>query len=297
MKYPHSSLLMINRKVRQLQARLALYEPQTHDGEHVDAQRSTTAASDPTQTGNVDGGILFNAPVDAERRDLMTSPLANMTSRTESAPQRMETHFTLGSSQNFGSRIQDLLERQTNHSSRMSCTPQGQAPRFTPNGEGLFPEPRMPLKTRQGQEGSMSANLHLPPVAEAYELLDTVLLYLGDAQHYFDPRDLSDQLMVFYRNTFDEVQRTSIWYLHILLVFAIGKVLRGDLDGGAGPPGFAFFNEAVRLLPDISEIRAHGVAGIEILALLAVYCQNIDRKDDAASHVRRQNPHSTYHPS
>lgn len=278
---------MVSRKVRQLQARLALYEPQARDGGHVDAQRSATAASHPTQTGNVDGGIMFNSPVNADRRALATSPLNTMASRAEAAPQRIETHFTLGSSQNFGSRIQDLLERQTNHSSRMSCTPQGQAPRFTPNGGSLFPEPRMPLKTRQGQESTISINLHLPSVAEAYELLDTVLLYLGDAQHYFDPRDLSDQLMGFYRNNFDEVQRASIWYLHILLVFAIGKVLRGDLDGRTGPPGFALFNEAVRLLPDISEIRTHGVAGIEILALLAVYCQNIDRKDDAASHVRR----------
>ena len=213
-----------------------------------------------------------------------------MTSRIE-APQRMETHFTLGSSQNFGSRIQDLVERQTNHSPQMSCTPQGQAPRFNPSGEGLFPERRTPLRPRQGQESIASANLRIPPVDEGYQLLDTVLLYLGDAQHYFDARDLSDQLMVFYRNDFGENQRTSIWYLHILLVFAIGKLLRGDLDGTTNPPGYALFNEALRLLPDISEIRAHGIAGIEILALLAVYYQTVDRKDDAASHVRRRSPH------
>lgn len=286
----------MNRKVRQLQARLALYEPQAHDGGHVDAQRSTTAASDPT--GNVDGGPLFDAPLDADRRASAASPITNMASRTGAAPQRMETHFTLGSSQNFGIRIQDILERQTNHSSRISCTPQGQASCVSPSGEeGLFPECRTPLKPRQGQDSSMSANLRLPSVAEGYQLLDTVLLYLGDAQHYFDPRDLSDQLMVFYRNNFDEAQRTSIWYLHILLVFAIGKVLRGDLDGRMGPPGFGLFSEAVRLLPVISEIRTHGVAGIEVLALLAVYYQNIDRKDDAASHVRRRNSHTTHNPN
>jgi proline utilization trans-activator len=91
--------------------------------------------------------------------------------------------------------------------------------------------------------------------------------------------------MIFYRSNFDDGQRTSIWYLHILLVFAIGKLLRGDLDGTSEPPGFALFNEVLRLLPGISEIRAHGVAGIEILALIAVYYQNIDCKDDAATHV------------
>lgn len=155
----------------------------------------------------------------------------------------------------------------------------------------LFSERRTPLRPRQGQESNASANLRIPPVDEGYQLLDTVLLYLGDTQHYFDARDLSDQLMVFYRNDFGENQRTSIWYLHILLVFAIGKLLRGDLDGTTNPPGYALFNEALRLLPDLSEIRAYGIAGIEILALLAVYYQNVDRKDDAASHVRRRSPH------
>lgn len=272
-----------------------MYEPQTHDGRHVDAQRSTTVTSDLNDTENLNSGLLFSTAADADRRPSVTSPINTTTSRADNAPQRLETHYTtLGSSQNFGHRIQDLLERQTNQSSRISCTPQGQAPRFSPNGGSLFPERRTPLKLRRNQESSITDTLHLPSVEDGYQLLDTVLLYLGDAQHYFDPRDLSDQLMVFYRNNFDEIQRTRIWYLHILLVFAIGKVLRGDLDGTTEPPGFAIFGEAVRLLPDISEIRAHGVAGIEILALLAVYYQNIDRKDDAASHVRRLNLNSTY---
>lgn len=213
-----------------------------------------------------------------------------MGSSTEPLPHQMETHFTLGSSQNFGSRVQDLLERQTNQSSRVSCTPQGRAPSFIPSGEGLFPKHRTPLKPHCGRNTIVTADIRFPSLEEAYHLLDTVLLYLGDAQHFFDARDLSDQIMMFYRNNFNEIQRTSIWYLHILLVFAIGKLLRGDLDGTTGPPGFALFNEALRLLPDIGEIRAHGIAGIEILALIAVYYQNIDRKDDAASHVRNINP-------
>ncbi|KAJ5731835.1 hypothetical protein N7493_003316 [Penicillium malachiteum] len=276
----------MHRKVRELQARLAVYESPAQDGGHVNARRSTaTVAPDPTQIGNVNVSPLFHTPVDAERRDSVASPMTYTTPRTEAQLRRIETHFTLGSSQNFGSRIQDLLERQIDHSSLMSSTPQGQAPRFSPSGERLFPERRAPLKPRQVQGSSVINGLHLPSVEKGYQLLDTVLLYLGDAQHYFDARDLSDQLMVFYRNSFDEIQRTSIWYLHILLVFAIGKLLRGDLDETTGPPGFDLFKEALRLLPDMSEIRAHGVAGIEILALIAVYYQNIDQKDDAASHV------------
>lgn len=161
----------------------------------------------------------------------------------------------------------------------MSQTPQEQVLRFNSSSGSLFPQDRTPLRLRQSQD------LRLPSIEEAYQLLNTVLLYLCGTQHYFDERRLSDQIMILYRNNFDDDQRTNIWFLQILLVFAIGKLLRGDLDGTSDPPGFVLFNEVLNLLPGISEIRAHGVTGIEILALVAVYYQNIDCKDDAATHV------------
>ena len=107
-------------------------------------------------------------------------------------------------------------------------------------------------------------------VEKGIQLLDTVLLYLGDAQHFFDAPNLLDQMMMLYRNNFDDAQRTSIWYLHILLVLAIAKLLRGELDDVDDPPGFAFFDEALQLLPSVSEIRTPGIDGIEVLALMAV---------------------------
>ena len=78
----------------------------------------------------------------------------------------------------------------------MSYTPQEQAPRFNSNARGLFPQHRTPLQLRQSQNGPY-ANLRLPSVEEAYQLLDTVLLYLCGTQHYFDERELSDQLRTY----------------------------------------------------------------------------------------------------
>lgn len=92
----------------------------------------------------------------------------------------------------------------------MSHTPQVPTPRFNLNGGGLFPDCRPPLQLRHRSESRPHPDLRFPSVAEAYGLLDTVLLYIGDAQHFFDARDLSDQLMIFYRNNMDDVQRTNI---------------------------------------------------------------------------------------
>jgi proline utilization trans-activator len=127
---------------------------------------------------------------------------------------------------------------------------------------------------------------NLPSEEEAYQLLDSVLFYFGETQHLFDARDASDQLAIIYEDQQESIQSPSIGFLQALLIFALGKLLRGESDGSNSPPGYALFKYALDLLPSPSELRAHGVAGIEVLAIITVYLQNIDRRDDAASYVR-----------
>jgi hypothetical protein len=126
----------------------------------------------------------------------------------------------------------------------------------------------------------------LPSEEEAYQLLDSVLFYFGETQHLFDARDASDQLAIIYEDPQESLQSPGIGFLQALLIFAIGRLLCGESDGSNSPPGYALFKYALDLLPCPSELRAHGVAGIEVLAIITVYLQNIDRRDDAASYVR-----------
>ena len=126
---------------------------------------------------------------------------------------------------------------------------------------------------------------NLPSEEEAYKLLDSVLFYFSETQHLFDAREASDQLAIIYEDPQERVQSPSIGCLQALLILALGRLLRGESDGSSSPPGFALFRYALDLLPCPSELRAHGVAGIEVLAIITVYLQNIDRRDDAASYV------------
>lgn len=151
--------------------------------------------------------------------------------------------------------------------------------------ESLFPTERPALKLKQSLTSSYSIP-NLPSEEEAYRLLDSILFYFGETQHLFDARDASDQLAIIYEDPQESLQSPSIGFLQALLIFALGRLLRGESDAPNSPPGFALFKYALDLLPCPSELRAHGVAGIEVLAIITVYLQNIDRRDDAASYVR-----------
>ena len=188
------------------------------------------------------------------------------------------TERDIGSSQDFGNRVQTLFEQRSVRSPAFIRTP------CKSTRESLFPTERPSLKLKQSLSSPCSIP-NLPSEEEAYGLLDGVLFYFGETQHLFDARDASDQLAIIYEDPQESLQSPSIGFLQALLVFALGRLLRGESDVLNAPPGFALFNYALDLLPCPSELRAHGVAGIEILAIITVYLQNIDRKDDAASYV------------
>ena len=184
-------------------------------------------------------------------------------------------------SQDFGYRVESLFEQRARQDEQPSYPPRISAQDL------LFPRFRPRLRCRGAHDKTIPSHYpDIPGETEAYELLNAVLLYLGHVHHFFDVRDFSDRLAVFCRHPQDHDRKTTIWYLEILLVLAIGKLLRGEFDENGDLPGSAWFNHAMELLPDPTELRAHGAAGIEVLALVAVYLQNLDRKEDASIYVR-----------
>jgi proline utilization trans-activator len=173
----------------------------------------------------------------------------------------------MSSSQNFGSRVQTLLGQKS-------------LQRSVPS---LFPISRPPLSKVLTTPRSPSSP-KLPTDADAHRYLDAVAFYIGHSQYHFDPREFCDKLAFFYANLDDEAQKHSLWYLQLLLVLAIGKLFLGELDGEQ-VPGRSMFDYAVDILPNLSEMQSHGVLGIEVLALVAVYLQNADRKEEAYVYV------------
>lgn len=166
----------------------------------------------------------------------------------------------LTSSHTFGSQVQSLLEtsnsRQINdHSNAVNS----------------------PLILPDMQE--------IPAEDEACRLLEIVIFYIGETQHHFDVREFADRLGAFYANSHDPAQQQTPWFLEMLLVLAIGQLFSGRTDDQNEIPGSKLFYYAYRSLPALGELYTHGVLGVEILALVAVYLQNLNRKDEAYLHV------------
>ncbi|CCF41839.1 hypothetical protein CH063_11995 [Colletotrichum higginsianum] len=99
-------------------------------------------------------------------------------------------------------------------------------------------------------------------------MLDVVILNVGISQQLFDVRVFSDNLSTLYLDSSS----------------AAAAAAAADYDESGDLPGTAYFREAVKRTPLLSELRRHGVMGVEVMALTALYLQITDRKDDAYLH-------------
>ncbi|CEI68130.1 unnamed protein product [Fusarium venenatum] len=97
---------------------------------------------------------------------------------------------------------------------------------------------------------------HWPTEEDTYSMLNIVVLNVGISQHLFDVRPFSDNMSsLFGDDTVDD-------YPECLLIFAIGRLLQAKWDDESKPPGDEFFQEALKRMPDLSDLRKHGVLSI-----------------------------------
>jgi proline utilization trans-activator len=124
-----------------------------------------------------------------------------------------------------------------------------------------------------------------PTEDEAQNLLDIVLSSVGRIQHLFDPRTFADQLALRYTEDRLQIGESDLWHVEMLMVFAVGKLLRGNLDDDTQLPGENFFKEAMNNLPNLTHVYAAGTLGVEVMSLVAFYLQNADLKEFAHMYV------------
>lgn len=124
-----------------------------------------------------------------------------------------------------------------------------------------------------------------PTDEESQILLDTVINSVGRVQHLFDPRSFSDRLTMEYTQSKFRANSQDLWYIQVLMVFAVGELLSGTVNEEMRFPGEQFFLEAMNSLSSLCHIHAAGTQGIEVMGLIAFYLQCADRKDDAYIYV------------
>lgn len=124
-----------------------------------------------------------------------------------------------------------------------------------------------------------------PSESDAEDLLSTVMSSVGKLQHLFDPRAFTDRFSRDYGRIVDGTYSVDAWYVELLLVLAVGALLKGRKSGIDSLPGAQFFAEATMRYPGLIQLRAAGTLGVEISGLSAFFLQCADRKDDAYIYV------------
>lgn len=181
----------------------------------------------------------------------------------------------MSSSLNFGSRIIDLPSRNVQDS--------------IPSARSFVEFPDDVYDLESGRPNSPGSTAMIwPTEEEAHQLLDTVLSSIGRLQHLIDPRSFSDKLSTIYEVPEEQRQQHlayGLWYVEILMVFALGRLLQGHKQDNNSFPGAEYFLEAVDKLPSLCALRNAGTLAIEIMGLFAFFLQCSDRKDDAYVYV------------
>ncbi|KAI9164139.1 transcriptional regulatory protein [Paramyrothecium foliicola] len=169
----------------------------------------------------------------------------------------------LSSSNNFGSRVLELLGPP--RSDRRTC-----------NVDVLPTAPQI------RQERGPIPNL--PNEADARRIVDAAHFFVGQTQSHCDSRVLLDRMDVFYSQADNTAQTNTLWFLQMLVMFAVGKLFLAECEEGSEAdeaPGNKLFEFAVANLPPLSEQYAHRTLAVETLALMGLYLQNIDRQLEA----------------
>ncbi|KAJ5995676.1 hypothetical protein N7481_002653 [Penicillium waksmanii] len=115
----------------------------------------------------------------------------------------------------------------------------------------------------------------LPGRGDADHLLRCVNFYIGQTQHHFDVREVSDHLALFFDGCLSSSPIPKLWYIKLVLIFAVGKLVEGRFDDDT-LPGDRYFKYAQALLPNLSKLLASKRHGVEVLGLLALYLQNVN---------------------
>lgn len=129
----------------------------------------------------------------------------------------------------------------------------------------------------------------VPTLDYSIYLINAVKFHAGQLFHLFDEGNFMGGLYAFYENHQQQTAAPGLWYIHYLVIIALGKALVVHRNRGSRPPGCEYFTKALQLLPDTTHLCRDPVIETEILCCIALYLQSLDFRSSAHNFVRR--PH------
>lgn len=101
------------------------------------------------------------------------------------------------------------------------------------------------------------------------------------------------QLYWFYEDPAERIHLAGLWFIHFLVLVALGKAFNGSKNTGNTPPGADLFTKAFMMLPDYCYLWKEPCIAAEILCSMALYLQSIDWRTSAHNLVNHFPPNTT----
>lgn len=133
----------------------------------------------------------------------------------------------------------------------------------------------------------------LPSLNHAIYLVQSVQFHIGDSYHLLDEESFMSELSLFYKNPANEMQKRKLWYIHYLLIMAFGKACTSRSVERGKPPGVELFVQAMKLMPDLSQIWTDSFTATEIFCCGALYLHCSDHRFGAYLMVRSTSSRSS----
>jgi proline utilization trans-activator len=151
-----------------------------------------------------------------------------------------------------------------------------------PSSDFLFEGEAYDLPWNNRRDSLVPGKTAVPSIDHAIFLVNTVKFHCTQLFHLFDEEEFNAKLQAFYADT-RNTSGTDLWYVHFLLVVALGKALAQNNLHGLRPPGSEFFQEAQQLLPDTDTLCRDPIVSMELLCCAALYLHALDSRN--AAHV------------
>ncbi|KAL6238681.1 hypothetical protein BDW75DRAFT_246760 [Aspergillus navahoensis] len=125
----------------------------------------------------------------------------------------------------------------------------------------------------------------VPTLDYSIYLINAVKFHAGQLYHLFDEGIFMGGLYAFYEDPQQQMATDGLWYIHYLVIVALGKALVVQRSRDTRPAGCEFFTRALQLLPDTTHLARDSTIATEILCGVALYLQALDHRNSAYNFI------------
>lgn len=120
---------------------------------------------------------------------------------------------------------------------------------------------------------------NLPSVDYAIFLINSVSFHIGQLFHLFHETKFMVHVHEFYHNPQHKAETDRVWYIHFLVILALGKAITVQTKPQThAPPGCDLFKKAMAFMPDSATLFGDVLTSIELLCGVSLYLQFVDMR-------------------